>query len=92
MKKAFAFGTTIHMSYITDHNTPSHTKYQNFVYDNFEWAVPEGAMKWFLMESTKVQIIAIDKGWSKEKTSDTKIIQNKLKRKEWSHSNELRKL
>ena len=54
MKKTFAFGTAIHMSYITDHNSHSHTKYQNFIYDNFEWAVPENAMKWRLMEWTKV--------------------------------------
>ena len=68
MKKAFAFGTTIHMSYITDHNSARHTKYQNFVYDNFEWAVPEGAMKWFLMESNKVQITVIEIARSKETT------------------------
>ncbi|KAK3083789.1 hypothetical protein FSP39_003248 [Pinctada imbricata] len=50
MKKDFAFGTAIHMSYMTD---SSKKAYQDFVYNNFEWAVPENAMKWRLMEWTK---------------------------------------
>ena len=55
MKKQFGFGTAVNMHYITD----GHTKYQKFLYDNFEWAVPENAMKWRQMEYSKVRWLSI---------------------------------
>ena len=52
-KSKFAFGTAFNAPYVTD---SSHTAYQQFIYDNFEWGVPENALKWKLMEWTKVHI------------------------------------
>ncbi|CAG2209951.1 unnamed protein product [Mytilus edulis] len=51
-KSKFAFGTAFNAPYVTD---SSHTAYQQFIYDNFEWGVPENALKWKLMEWTKVR-------------------------------------
>jgi hypothetical protein len=39
--------------YITD---STHQAYQNFIYNNFEWAVPENALKWRQVEWTRVGI------------------------------------
>ncbi|XP_076077331.1 anti-sigma-I factor RsgI6-like [Mytilus galloprovincialis] len=52
-KSKFAFGTAFNAPYVTD---SSHTAYQQFIYDNFEWGVPENALKWKLMEWTKGHI------------------------------------
>ncbi|XP_076077303.1 anti-sigma-I factor RsgI6-like [Mytilus galloprovincialis] len=52
-KSKFAFGTAIKAPYITD---SSYKAYQDFVYNNFEWAVTENALKWKLMEWTKSHI------------------------------------
>jgi len=55
-KSKFAFGTAVKASYITD---STHKAYQDFIYNNFEWAVLENALKWRLMEWTKVNNILI---------------------------------
>lgn len=55
-KSKFAFGTAFNAPYVTD---SSHTAYQQFIYDNFEWGVPENALKWKLMEWTKVLYVLI---------------------------------
>ncbi|XP_033749066.1 anti-sigma-I factor RsgI6-like [Pecten maximus] len=49
-KNAFAFGTAINADAIHD---PAQTGYQDFFYNNFEWAVIENALKWRLMEWTQ---------------------------------------
>eukprot|EP00105_Crassostrea_gigas_P010616 XP_011425963.1 PREDICTED: uncharacterized protein LOC105327293 isoform X1 [Crassostrea gigas] len=49
-KRAFAFGTAVSASYMTDQ---SQRTYQDFVYNNFEWAVLENALKWRQMEWTE---------------------------------------
>ena len=55
-KSKFAFGTAVKASYITD---STHKTYQDFIYNNFEWAVLENALKWRQMEWTKVNNILI---------------------------------
>jgi hypothetical protein len=55
-KSKFAFGTAVKASYITD---STHKTYQDFIYNNFEWAVLENALKWRQMEWTKVNDILI---------------------------------
>ncbi|XP_052105820.1 anti-sigma-I factor RsgI6-like [Mytilus californianus] len=52
-KSKFAFGTAIKAPYVTD---STYKAYQDFVYNNFEWAVTENALKWRLMEWTKNHI------------------------------------
>lgn len=52
-KRAFAFGTAVSASYMTD---PLQKTYQDFVYNNFEWAVLENALKWRQMEWTEVRL------------------------------------
>lgn len=47
----FAFGSAVSASKIVD---GSHTAYQQTFYDNFEWGVLENALKWRMMEWTKV--------------------------------------
>lgn len=49
-KNAFAFGTAVNADAIHD---PAQTGYQDFFYNNFEWAVLENALKWRLMEWTQ---------------------------------------
>ncbi|XP_060063726.1 uncharacterized protein LOC132544170 [Ylistrum balloti] len=49
-KSAFAFGTAINADAIHD---PTQKGYQDFFYNNFEWAVLENALKWRLMEWTQ---------------------------------------
>ncbi|OWF48072.1 uncharacterized protein LOC110453564 [Mizuhopecten yessoensis] len=49
-KSAFAFGTAINADAIHD---PAQKGYQDFFYNNFEWAVLENALKWRLMEWTQ---------------------------------------
>ncbi|XP_076077291.1 anti-sigma-I factor RsgI6-like [Mytilus galloprovincialis] len=50
-KSKFAFGTAIKAALITD-TSSTYKAYQDFVYNNFEWAVTENALKWKLMEKT----------------------------------------
>ena len=50
-KSKFGFGTAFNANLINDN---THTAYQNWLYNNFEWAVPENAMKWKQMEWTHV--------------------------------------
>lgn len=52
-KSKFGFGTAFNARYITD---STHQAYQNFIYNNFEWAVPENALKWRQVEWTRVGI------------------------------------
>lgn len=47
----FAFGSAVSASKIVD---GSLTAYQQTFYDNFEWGVLENALKWRMMEWTKV--------------------------------------
>lgn len=49
-KSKFAFGSAVHADKIVDQ---SHQAYQQFFYDNFEWAVLENALKWRQMESSQ---------------------------------------
>ncbi|CAC5398805.1 unnamed protein product [Mytilus coruscus] len=48
-KSKFAFGTAIKASLVTN---SAFLAYQDFLYNNFEWAVTENALKWKLMEWT----------------------------------------
>lgn len=50
----FAFGSAVGATQIVDTEDPVLQKYQEFFYDNFEWAVIENALKWRLMEWTQV--------------------------------------
>lgn len=52
-RRAFAFGTAVDASYMTDQ---SQKTYQEFVYNNFEWAVLVNALKWRQMEWTEVRV------------------------------------
>lgn len=52
-KSQFGLGTAFKAAFVTDTN---HAEYQKFLFDNFEWAVPENALKWKQMEWTKVCI------------------------------------
>ncbi|XP_053380238.1 anti-sigma-I factor RsgI6-like [Mercenaria mercenaria] len=49
----FAFGSAVGAKQIVD---PNYRKYAQALYDNFEWAVLENALKWRLMEWTKGKI------------------------------------
>lgn len=53
LKHTFAFGSAVGAAMIVD---PAHQKYQDFFYDNFEWAVTENALKWRIMEWTRTHI------------------------------------
>ena len=48
----FGFGMAVNSDLIND---PSMQNYQNFVYDNFNWATISNALKWRLMEWTQVR-------------------------------------
>ena len=53
-RHAFAFGSAVGASEMVDTAETDLQKYQDFFYNNFEWAVIENALNWKLMESTQV--------------------------------------
>ncbi|XP_071111510.1 uncharacterized protein [Haliotis cracherodii] len=48
----FGWGSAVDANDITD---SQHKKYQDYFYDNFEWAVLENALKWYSMEQNQGQ-------------------------------------
>ncbi|XP_046549759.1 endo-1,4-beta-xylanase 2-like [Haliotis rubra] len=48
----FGWGSAVDANDITD---SQHKKYQDYFYDNFEWAVLENALKWYSMEPSQGQ-------------------------------------
>ncbi|XP_052105798.1 anti-sigma-I factor RsgI6-like [Mytilus californianus] len=57
-KSKFAFGTAFRAQYVTD---SIHKAYQDFLYNNFEWVVPENSLKWKQMEWSRGHV-NYDKG------------------------------
>lgn len=53
-KHSFGFGAGVVASMMTDTHQVA---YQDFVYKHFEWAVIVNALKWRLMEWTRVKVI-----------------------------------
>ncbi|XP_062581777.1 uncharacterized protein LOC134243536 [Saccostrea cucullata] len=49
-RHAFPFGTAVKASLLVD---DAHHAYQDFIYNNFNWAVLENALKWRLLEWTE---------------------------------------
>lgn len=54
-KHLFPFGTAVVARIMNNNNGGSDQKYRQFVYDHFNWAVTENAMKWDQIERTQVQ-------------------------------------
>ncbi|XP_064603596.1 anti-sigma-I factor RsgI6-like [Liolophura sinensis] len=52
-KHLFPFGTAVVAHIMNKNNGGSDQKYRQFVYDHFNWAVTENAMKWDQMERTE---------------------------------------
>ncbi|XP_064599689.1 anti-sigma-I factor RsgI6-like [Liolophura sinensis] len=49
-KHAFPFGTAVVASIMNNNNGGSDQKYRQFIYDHFNWAVVENALKWRQLE------------------------------------------
>ena len=53
-KKLFPFGTAVNAQKY-NHNVAG-GKYQAFIHNHFNWAVPENALKWYAIEPSKVRM------------------------------------
>lgn len=53
-KHAFPFGTAVVTPIMTNNNGGSDQKYREFIYDHFNWAVVENALKWRQLEYSEV--------------------------------------
>lgn len=51
---SFAFGTAVVADVINNDNGGSDHKYRQFIFDNFNWAVTENALKWHQLEPHRV--------------------------------------
>ena len=57
LKHAFPFGTAMQANLVSD-TSGIYQAYQDFFYNNFNYAVLENALKWRQMEPNQVQIYA----------------------------------
>jgi hypothetical protein len=56
-KRAFPFGSVLHVKQFTDRRDPVYDKYREYFFDNFNLAVVADGVRWKPMEKSKVSAI-----------------------------------